>query len=125
MSQKHIFIVDDNEMFAEMVKDHLSAKPKYQLTIFNTGEDCIRNLHKNPDLIILDFHLNDVFKDAANGLQILEEIKKENPRTHVIMLSSQEKYTVAAQTISKGAVQYVVKDDDAFTNISRIIEDIF
>jgi hypothetical protein len=38
------------------------------------------------------------------------------------MLSSQGKYTVAAKTISKGAVQYVVKDDNAFDNISKIIE---
>lgn len=124
MSQKHIFIVDDNEMFAQMLQDHLTA-PKFKTTVFNTGEDCINKLYENPDLIILDFHLNDVFKEAANGLEILQEIKNQNPRTHVIMLSSQEKYSVAAKTISKGAEQYVVKDDNAFSNISKILNDIF
>ena len=125
MSQKHIFIVDDNEMFAQMVQDHLSHTPKYKTTIFNTGEECLKHLHESPDLIILDFHLNDVYKEAADGLAILEEIKRQQPGAHVIMLSSQEKYTVAAQTISKGAEQYVVKDNSAFANISRILEDIF
>lgn len=125
MSQKHIFIVDDNEMFAQMIQDHLSATPKFKTTKFQTGEDCLKHLYENPDLIILDFHLNDVYKDAADGLAILEKIKAEQPHTHVIMLSSQEKYTVAAKTISKGAEQYVVKDDNAFENISRILEDIF
>jgi CheY-like chemotaxis protein len=124
MSQKQIFVVDDNEMFAQMLHDHLSEIPKYKVSIFNTGEECIKNLHLGPNLIILDYHLNDVFKEAANGLEILESIKKESPQTHVIMLSSQEKYTVAAQTISKGAEQYVTKDDNAFDNIQRILEDI-
>jgi CheY-like chemotaxis protein len=77
MSQKKIFIVDDNEMFAQMVQDHLSAFPKYQTQIFNTGEECLKHLYESPDLIILDYHLNDVFKDAADGLAILERIKKE------------------------------------------------
>jgi len=125
MSQKKIFIVDDNEMFAEMLKDRLSANPSYRISIFNTGEECIKNLYLNPDLIILDYFLNDVYKEAANGLEILGEIKKHNDKIHVIMLSSQEKYTVAAQTISKGAEQYVIKDDDAFDSIGNILRDIF
>ncbi len=125
MTQKKIFIVDDNEMFAEMLKDHLSNNPNYRITIFNTGEDCVKNLYLNPDLIILDYYLNDVYKEAATGLEILGEIKKHDSKVHVIMLSSQEKYTVAAQTISKGAEQYVIKDDDAFKNVSKIIQDIF
>lgn len=125
MTQKKIFIVDDNEMFAEMLKDHLSNNPGYRISVFNTGEDCVKNLYLNPDLIILDYFLNDVYKEAATGLEILEEIKKHDSKVHVIMLSSQEKYTVAAQTISKGAEQYVIKDDDAFKNVSKIIQDIF
>ena len=84
MSQKHIFVVDDNTMFAEMLKDHLSKHPAYKVFVFNTGEDCLENLYLNPDLIILDYHLNDVFKEAANGIEILEEIKKEKSPAHVI-----------------------------------------
>ncbi|MEZ5083829.1 MAG: response regulator [Bacteroidales bacterium] len=125
MGQKHIFIVDDNEMFAEMLRDHLSQNPAYKISVFNTGEDCLRNLYQNPDLILLDFYLNDKFKDAANGLKILEEIKKQKSRAHIIMLSSQERYAVAAQTISKGAEQYVIKDKDTFNNIGKILRSIF
>jgi len=125
MSQKNIFVVDDNEMFAMMVKDHLSNNPSYKISLFSTGEECLKNLYQNPDLIILDYFLNDVYKEAANGLEILEEIKKKLGSVPVIMLSSQGKYGVAAQTISKGAVQYVNKDDEAFTNISRILKDFF
>lgn len=125
MNHKHIFIVDDNEMFAEMLRDHLSQNPAYKITIFNTGEECLKYLYKNPDLILLDYYLNDVYKDAANGLQILEAIKKQECNAHIIMLSSQERYAIAAQTISKGAEQYVIKDQDAFENVSKIMKNIF
>lgn len=125
MSQKQIFVVDDNTMFAEMLKDHLSKHPAYKVSVFHTGEDCLENLFLNPDLIILDYHLNDVFKEAANGIEILEEIKKEKSPAHVIMMSSQTRYGIAAQTISKGAEQYVIKDDKTFENIDRLLEDIF
>lgn len=125
MSQKQIFVVDDNTMFAEMLKDHLSKHPAYKVSVFNTGEDCLENLYLNPDLIILDYHLNDVFKEAANGIEILEEIKKEKSPAHVIVMSSQTRYGIAAQTISKGAEQYVIKDDKTFENIDRLLEDIF
>jgi len=125
MSQKHIFIVDDNEMFNSMLKDHLSENPAFQISSFGTGEECLKNLYKNPDLIILDYYLNDIYGEAANGLQILEEIKNQKSPAHIIMLSSQKRYGVAAQTISKGAEQYVIKDENAFANIDKILEDIF
>lgn len=124
MSKKNIFVVDDNEMFSNMLKDHLSENLGYNVTAFSTGEECIKNLYLNPDIIILDYYLNDVFKDAANGLEILTEIKKHKSPAHVIMLSSQERYVIAAQTISKGAEQYVIKDDNAFDNIDKILEEI-
>ncbi len=125
MNQKLIFVVDDNIMFAEMLSDHLGRNPGNKVMVFNTGEECLKNLYQEPDLIILDYYLNDVYKDAANGLEILEEIRKEKMHPSVIMLSSQERYAVAAQTISKGAIQYVIKDDDAFHNIDKILNDIF
>ncbi len=124
MSKKNIFVVDDNEMFSNMLKDHLGQNPAYNVTAYSTGEECIKNLFQNPDVIILDFYLNDVFKDAANGLEILTEIKKQKSPAHVIMLSSQERYVIAAQTISKGAEQYVIKDDNAFDNIDKILNEI-
>ena len=122
---KHIFIVDDDKMFATMVKDHLnSAWPNLKISVFHTGEECKKNLFRNPDVIILDYYLNTVFKDAADGLEILSEIKKHNEHIHVIMLSSQARYGIALQTISKGAEQYVIKDEKAFKKIDEALKDM-
>jgi DNA-binding NarL/FixJ family response regulator len=40
------------------------------------------------------------------------------------MLSSQERYAIALQTIQKGAEQYVMKDEEAFGKIASIIREI-
>jgi len=121
MKKKLIFIVDDDEFFSQMLNDHLSKNPLYTIEIFGTGEECIKNLGNEPDVIILDYYLNNVTPDAANGLQILQEIKKIDDNSCVIMLSSQEHYGKALQTIAKGALEYVVKDNEAFKKIDEIL----
>ena len=54
----------------------------------------------------------------------LETIRKYNPATHVIMLSSQEKYSTALKSIQKGAEQYVIKDENAFQKILDLINEM-
>lgn len=119
---RKIFVVDDDEMMATMLSDHLQKNPAYHVTIFGTGEDAIKNLHLNPDTIILDYQLNSVVEDAADGLAILQQIKKLDKEVHVIMLSSQDEYGKALETIVKGALEYVVKNDAAFARIEHILE---
>ena len=105
-----------------MLSDHLQENPLNNVTVFYTGEDCIRNLHLNPDVIILDYNLSSEVHDAANGMEILQQIKKIDPEVHVIMLSSQDEYGKALQAVVKGALEYVVKDDEAFKRIDHILE---
>lgn len=118
---KKIFIVDDDSMLTEALQDYITRKVQHEVRIFHTGEECLKYLHEKPEYVILDYNLNSVHKDAANSMQILETIKKHHPEIHVIMLSSQEKYLVALQSIQKGAEQYVIKDETAFEKISEII----
>ena len=121
---KSIFVVDDNKMFAQMLKDHLNENPQFKVSVYHTGEDCLKNMYLSPDVVILDINLNDESKEAKNGLEILAEIKKEIPSPHVIMLSSQERYGIALETISKGAEQYIIKDKNAFENIDSYLKDL-
>ncbi len=124
MKEKLIFIVEDDEMMAQMLSDHLMANPMRKVNTYRTGEDCIKELSKNPDAVVLDYHLNMVNPDAADGLEILQQIKKFNKDICVIMLSSQKQYSKAAQTIMKGALEYVVKDENAFKNVEAIIDSL-
>ena len=123
-SVKKVFIVDDDNMFTAMLADHLGKNHMLRLFHFSTGEACLNEMYQGPDFIVLDYNLDSVEQNAADGMAILEKIKKVAPRVHVIMLSSQTHYGKAAQTIMKGAEQYVIKDENAFKSIADIIDDI-
>src|SRR4051812_5778625 len=97
---KRIFVVDDDEMLSTALEDFLTRKTLHEVTLFSTGEECLKHLRDAPDVVILDYNLNSVSKDAANGMKILEAIKKSDRGIHVIMLSSQEAYGTALQTIT-------------------------
>jgi two-component system, OmpR family, response regulator len=119
---KKIFIVDDDIMLSTALEDYLTRKTMHEIHVYRTGEECLTHLREQPDVVILDFNLNSDDKDAADGMKILESIKKINKYIHVIMLSSQEAYGTALQTISKGAEEYVIKDEAAFKKIVSIID---
>ena len=114
---KKIFIVDDDQLSATLLADYLVRRFPHNVQIFANGEDCLKNLFEQPDIVILDYNLNSEFKDAANGMQILEAIKKLDGSIRVIMLSGQDAYGTALQTITRGAEEYVVKGENAFEQI--------
>lgn len=118
-----IFIVDDEPLLSEMLTDYLIEKHRgFKIKSFPTGETCLMSLHENPDAVVLDYYLNSKEKNAANGIDILKEIKKRNNSLPVIMLSSQKSYGTASQTIMYGAVHYVIKGQDAFQEIYELIK---
>jgi CheY-like chemotaxis protein len=122
---KKIFVVDDDRLLATMLADHLRTATPHTVEVFHTGEACLARLGEHPDLVILDYHLNNEVKDAANGLRILEKLKQLDRQVHVIMLSSQAQYGIALQTVAKGAEHYVLKGKEQFDHIDRIVRELF
>ncbi|MDX2001002.1 MAG: response regulator [Chitinophagales bacterium] len=125
-SVKNIYVVDDDAMLSTMLIDFLHTKG-YNPQACGTGEECLGKLAGNQGLniVVLDYYLNSVSKNAANGLQILEAIHELDPDAHVIMLSSQESYGIAARTIQKGAERYVLKGNpNAFQEIAEMIDEL-
>lgn len=108
-------------MLTEALSDYLKRSAAHQISTFDTGEACLKQLADKPEIILLDYHLNTRVKDAANGMEILQSIRKIDKNIHVIMLSSQERYAIAMQTLQKGAEQYVIKDETAFEQVAEIV----
>jgi DNA-binding NarL/FixJ family response regulator len=118
-----IFIVDDEPLLSEMLTDYLKEQyDGFNLRSFPTGEACLQSLDEQPDAVVLDYYLNSKEKNAANGIDILKEIKRRGKAIPVIMLSSQKSYATASQTIMYGAMHYVIKGQDAFDEIFQLIK---
>jgi two-component system response regulator YesN len=107
-----VFVVDDEPLQLEAMADHLESATSHKVYKFRTGEECIQRMDAvKPDAIVLDYNLNSAVPDAANGLHVLEYVKKHFPSTRVILLSGQESYALAMQTIRSGAEHYVLKGE--------------
>lgn len=123
-SSQYIFLVDDEPIQNEMLKDYLSERFKYKFKTYESGEAAIKDLHLDPAMIVLDFHLNAHLPDAKNGVDVLKEIKELKPHSQVIMLSGQDKLDVAVDSMKYGAYDYVIKGETAFSRMENIINNI-
>jgi two-component system, OmpR family, response regulator len=120
-----IFLVDDDTVFLKSLEIEFLSHADFDVQTFPTGEKCLENLSQYPEVIILDFHLDGIKKDAMNGLETLDKIKKINPDIPVVMLSSQDKIDVAISCMHHRAFDYVVKTETAFMRLQKIITTIF
>jgi len=121
----NIFLVDDDAVFLKSLEIDFLHKGNFNITTFSTGEKCIEHLDKNPSIIILDYHLNGVDKNAMHGMDTLDAIKAKNPDIEVIMLSSQDKIDVAIDCMHHKATDYIVKSETAFIRLQKTITSIF
>jgi len=120
-----IFLVDDDALFLKSLEIEFSDNTESDLKTFSTGELCLEKISQNPDVVILDYHLDSIDKNAVNGLQTLDRIKDINPLIPVIMLSSQDKIEVAVNCMKHQAFDYIVKSETAFIRLQKAITTIF
>ena len=120
-----LFLVDDDAVFLKSLEIEFLHHADFIIETFATGELCMENLSHNPDVIILDYHLDGIDKNAMNGMETLDKIKGYNPDIPVVMLSSQDKIDVAMNCMHHRAFDYVVKSETAFVRLQKIITTIF
>ena len=120
-----LFLVDDDAVFLKSLEIEFLQHADFAIETFATGELCIENLSHSPDVIILDYLLNGIVKNAMNGIETLDKIKVLNPDIPVVMLSAQDKIEVAIACMHHRAFDYVVKSETAFMRLQKIITTIF
>jgi len=120
-----LFLVDDDAVFLKSLEIEFLQHADFVIETFATGELCIENLSHNPDVIILDYHLDGINKTAMNGMETLDKIKTYNPDIPIVMLSSQDKIEVAISCMHHRAFDYVVKSETAFMRLQKIITTLF
>ena len=104
---KLIFIVDDELAISKLLSYWVKEKWKYDIEVFNNGEDVLRRLNAKPDLILLDIML-----PGMNGIDILKRVKQFDENLPVIILSAQGSIEVAVEALKFGAFDYFPKPID-------------
>ncbi|MDQ3191746.1 MAG: response regulator [Bacteroidota bacterium] len=129
MKTKHIinvFFVDDDPIYLKMLENNLKHSRHYSSKIytFSSGEECLKQMHLKPDVVVLDYYLNGSNAKAINGIQTMQEIKKSHQKTQVIILSGQDKIDIAVASIKEGAFDYISKSESAFVRTQNAINNI-
>jgi len=114
-----IFVVEDDELFAKILKHHLSLNSEYEVEIFTKGKTCLENLYKNPSVITLDYYLPDI-----SGMDMLKKIKEFNPDLPVVIVSGQQDISTAVELLRRGVYDYILKDEDTKTRLWNIMKNI-
>ncbi len=122
--KRYIFLVDDEPIQNEMLKDYLNERFIYEIKTFDNGEEMLKSMDLKPEIMVLDYHLSAHKPDAKNGVEILKLVKERHPEVQVIMLSGQDKIDVAIDSMKYGAYDYVVKGETAFSRTENIINNI-
>jgi two-component system OmpR family response regulator len=120
-SKIKIFLVDDDPLFLKSLEMEFNREDHFTVETFLSGELCVKNLSHNPDVIILDYKLDGMDKNAMNGIQTLDKIKAFSSDIPVVMLSAQDKIEVAVDCMHHKAFDYVVKSETAFMRLQKII----
>lgn len=119
-----IFLVEDDPMYATVLKQELKSSSYENVWVFPSGESFIKNMYFQPDIVLLDYYLD----GKLNGLDVLKEIKTHNEsfneNIEVIFLSGQEKIRTALDAVKSGAFDYVVKGESALNETKNLIRKI-
>lgn len=105
--ERLVFIVDDEKPISKLLTHWVKDRWKYRVEVYENGEQVLKHLSLNPDLILLDIMLPDI-----DGIEILKRIRKENEHLPVIMLSAQGRIEIAVEALRQGAFDYFPKPID-------------
>jgi DNA-binding NarL/FixJ family response regulator len=111
----NLFIIDDDPFTVSTLRNYLKTKfgEILKITAFDKGENAVRNVDENTDIVILDYYL-----ENEKGTDVLANIKTKNPKTKVIMFSSNEDVGAAIESFQKGASGYVLKNEQSWKKLS-------
>ena len=111
-----VFIVEDNMMYAEAMKQAL-ADESYEISVFHNGQDLLDNLDKNPDVVSIDYMLPDM-----SGMDVLKKTLEYNSDTNCIFLSGQEDVNKVVEAYKNGVKSYIVKNDNAIIELKQAVK---
>jgi len=105
---KKILIADDSMFMRRILKDILSDK--YEIVEAESGSKTEKQLKKEkPDLTLLDIIMPE---GEEEGIRVLKEIMKANPKAQVVMITAVGQDTVVEECKKLGAADYIVKPFD-------------
>jgi DNA-binding response OmpR family regulator len=114
-----ILLVDDEPDIIEVIQDRLEA---YGFTVITagTGLEALKKLSVETfDGVFLDVKMPEM-----GGIEALEEIRKRDTKTPVIIITSSSSREAAIEALAKGASEYLLKPFE-WAELKATIQKVF
>ena len=112
MDSRLIFIIEDNPHFAKAIQNELRRNTSINIQCFETAENCFSAIYEFPDVVVMNYNLDEQNPEAMNGTKALKVFKFLSPETKVIFYSKQDSLQIACNLLDQGAFDYVIKEID-------------
>ncbi len=120
MKTLNILVVEDGQSQREMLRDFL-LKEGHSVAEAASGEEGVQAVANGAyDLVLLDYKM-----PGMDGMQVLQEVKRLNPETDVVIITAYGTIETAVDAMKAGAVDYITKPlefDELLLLIDRIAE---
>ena len=107
MSKRKLFIVEDDPMFAEMLKDFLKSRPQWEVNHFTTGEACVKEAYQDPT----SDDPNWVCVDVAPVKKLKKEVSLDDVKSHpgLANMDLVRLGRLSVQTVTKEQYDEIIK----------------
>ncbi|MFZ0469442.1 MAG: response regulator transcription factor [Thiogranum sp.] len=103
-----ILIVDDDEIFCEVLSDAFNDRG-YSVTVARDTDSAVRKAREcDPEYAVIDLRIG-----QESGLKVVETLHAMDENTRIVMLTGYASVATAVEAIKLGAVHYLTKPADA------------
>lgn len=101
-----IIIADDHGILREALRSFLQQQPEFEVVgEATTGQEVLENCEAlNPDIVIMDISM-----PSMNGIECAERLRKQNPETRILALTSYDDDEHLKECLLAGVNAYVLK----------------
>ena len=122
MKKIRLLLIEDNRLLREGILAILKNQPDIKIvSTSGNNENTVLKIHKlKPNVILLDLGLRN-----QNSLHVIEMVKKEFPKTNVIIMDLAPVQADILQYVKAGASGFILKDatlDDFLVTIKSVAE---
>lgn len=121
MSRYRILVVDDHPIVRSGITSVLASQPDFEVVgEAANGEDAVACAARlAPDLVLMDLRM-----PVKTGVEATAEIRRANPATRVVILTTYASDGEVLRAIEAGAVGYLLKDvphEELFRALRRVM----
>jgi response regulator RpfG family c-di-GMP phosphodiesterase len=103
MAQEKVLVVDDERGVRESIR--MLIKDRFQVVLASGGREAIACLaEERPDVVLLDLRMPDM-----GGIEVLQNIKAQDPHIEVILVTAYATVDTARKALRLGAFDYLTK----------------